>query len=58
MGPFLYRCPNTGFRVQRWVGDDESGDSGETYEGVICYACGRLHLVNPKTGETAGSSEK
>jgi hypothetical protein len=33
-------------------------DSGEAYEGVICHACGRLHLVNPKTGETAGADDK
>ena len=52
-----YRCPNTGFRVQGWVQEDESED-GETYEGVICHACGRLHLVNPKTGETAGGADK
>jgi hypothetical protein len=37
--------------------DDESED-GETYEGVICHACGQLHLVNPKTGETAGGDDK
>jgi hypothetical protein len=53
VGPFLYRCPNTGFRVQGWVEDHES-ENVERYEGVICHACGRLHLVNPKTGETAG----
>ena len=58
MGPFLYRCPNTGFRVQGWIEDDESEDSDEAYEGVVCHACGRLHLVNPKTGETAGGGEK
>jgi hypothetical protein len=44
--------------VQGWVEDDESGDSDEAYEGVICHACGRLHLVNPKTGETAGGDDK
>ena len=57
VGPFLYRCPNTGFRVQGWVEDDDSED-GERYEGVICHACGRLHLVNPKTGETPGGDDK
>jgi len=25
---------------------------------VICHACGRRHLVNPKTGETAGGDDK
>jgi hypothetical protein len=44
--------------VQGWVEDDESVDSGEAYEGVICHACGRLHLGNPKTGETAGTDDK
>jgi hypothetical protein len=51
MGAFLFRCPNTGFRVQGWVEDGESEDSNNVYEGVICHACGRLHLVNAKTGE-------
>jgi len=58
MGAFLYRCPNTGFRVQGWVEDDESEDSDVAYVGVVCHACGRLHLVNPKTGETASSNVK
>jgi hypothetical protein len=39
------------------VEDDESEDD-ERYEGVICHACGRLHLVNPKTGETPGGGDK
>ena len=57
-GSLLYRCPNTGFRVQGWVEDDESEDSDVAYVGVVCHACGRLHLVNPKTGETASSNVK
>jgi hypothetical protein len=44
--------------VQGWVEDDDPGDSDDAYEGVMCHACGRLHLVNPKTGETAGSDDK
>jgi hypothetical protein len=51
---FLYRCPNTGFRVQGWVEHDESEEGGGTYESVTCHACGRLHVVNPKTGEAVG----
>jgi hypothetical protein len=38
MGVFLFRCPNTGFRVQGWDEDDESEESGEAYQGVICHA--------------------
>jgi hypothetical protein len=44
--------------VQGWVEDDVSEDSDDAYEGVVCHACGRLHLVNPKTGEIAGGREK
>jgi hypothetical protein len=40
MGPFLYRCPNTGFRVQGWVEDDESEDSDDAYEGVAATPAG------------------
>jgi hypothetical protein len=31
---FLYRCPNTGLRVQGWVAEDVSGENGETYDGA------------------------
>jgi hypothetical protein len=58
MAAFLYRCPNTRFRVQGWVEDHELKNGGETYQGVSCHACGRLHLVNPKTGKTVGSDDK
>jgi hypothetical protein len=57
MGPFLYRCPNTGFRVQGWVEDDESEDSDDAYEGVICHLRAAA-LGQSKTGETAGGGEK
>jgi len=55
MAPFLYRCPATGFRVQGWVNDDEPDEDGrETYEGVPCPLCRRLHFVNSKTGKVLG----
>jgi hypothetical protein len=38
--------------------DDESERAGDVYEGVTCLVCGRLHLVNPKTGETAGENSE
>ena len=31
MATFLFRCPNTGYRVQGWVADDGSEDTDETY---------------------------
>ena len=57
MVPFTYRCPRTGQQVQGWAAAD-LGDS-EAYEPVTCTACGRVHLVNPRTGkvlETAKNS--
>jgi hypothetical protein len=56
MAPFLYRCPNTGFRVQGWSVNDDS-ENGDVYESVNCLACSRLHLVNPKTGRTLGADD-
>jgi two-component system, OmpR family, KDP operon response regulator KdpE len=50
MGTFMYRCPRTGLMVQGWIAD-ESMSGGETYESVTCTACGRAHLINPKTGK-------
>ena len=51
---FLYRCPNTGHKVQG-VALRKPEDSG-TYETVTCAACNRMHLVNPTTGHVAGVS--
>ena len=51
----IYRCPNTARNVQGFVADDPSDD--DTYEGIICTACGRLHLVNPKTAKVLGSDD-
>ena len=49
---FLYQCPTLGLRVQGWAEDAGADDDGEAYEAVACTACGRTHLVNPKTGHT------
>jgi len=57
-GSFPLPLPEYRLALQGWVEDDESGDNDDAYEGVICHACGRLHLVNPKTGETAGGDDK
>jgi hypothetical protein len=49
MAPFLYRCPNTGLRVQGWSAEEMPADEG-TYETVSCIACQQVHLVNPANG--------
>jgi hypothetical protein len=56
MRPFLYRCPNTGFRVQGLDPEDKS-EAGDAVIIVTCTACGRMHLVNPKSGETRKDKE-
>jgi len=38
-------------------GADELTD-GENYEPVTCTACGRVHLINPKSGKVLESAEK
>jgi hypothetical protein len=50
--PVVFRCPNTGLNVHGWVADDPT--EAESYEGVTCTACARLHLINPKTGRLLG----
>ena len=57
MPPFLYRCPNTGQRVQGFIADDPTEDEGE-FEAVVCTACTRLHWVNTKTGRVLGGDEE
>jgi hypothetical protein len=54
MATFLYRCPHTGVMVQAVVADPTP--QGEVFEPVICIACTRVHLVNPKTGKVLGGA--
>jgi hypothetical protein len=54
--PFLYRCPNTGYRVQGFIVEETSEDS-ESYHAITCIACQRVHLVNPTTGKVVGEDE-
>jgi hypothetical protein len=49
---FLYQCPTLGLRVQGWAEDAGLDDEAPSYEAVACTACGRTHLVNPRTGHT------
>jgi hypothetical protein len=56
MTPFLYCCPNTGYRVQGFVAEDVSDDP-ENYQTITCLACQRVHLVNPTTGKVLGEDD-
>jgi hypothetical protein len=57
MPAILFRCPNTGSRVQGWIAEDVTDAEEDTYEPVTCLACQRVHLVNPKTEKVLGSEE-
>lgn len=56
MVAFLYRCPATGYDVQGYVADDASEDEVD-FHPMICPACTRTHLVNPKTGKVLGAAD-
>jgi hypothetical protein len=58
MPPFLYHCPNTGFRVQGWTEVEESDWTEDTYEAVTCLVCRAVHFVNPKTGEQQAAKDE
>ena len=50
MPPFLYRCPNTGYRVQGFFAVEDVSDP----EPVPCMICQQVHLVNAATGAVLG----
>jgi hypothetical protein len=58
MPPFLYRCPNTGYRVQGFTAEEVSDEGAETFVTVTCIICNQLHLVNPATGKVAGIDDE
>jgi hypothetical protein len=53
MAPFIYRCPNTGLRIQALAAEEITEDEG-TYEAVTCIMCQQVHLVNPHTSKVLG----
>lgn len=55
MPPFMYRCPNTGYRVQGFVAEEPDNDS---YEPVLCVICQQIHLVDPTTGKVLGEEDE
>lgn len=57
MPPFLFRCPFTRSRTG-FIAEEIPGDDPDTYEEVICLACGQVHLVNSKTGRTVGEKDE
>jgi hypothetical protein len=59
MTTFIYRCPTTGLNVQGLFVDRQPAvSSGHAFESMTCTACGRTHLVDPKTGKVLGDMRK
>jgi len=57
MPAFIYRCPQTGLKVQGWTADNSTEDEAERFEAVSCLACTRVHLVNSKTGKVLDADD-
>jgi len=55
---FIFKCPYTGYRVQGWVSGDTDERPDDTYEDIRCHACGRTHLVDPKSGRVLGTPKQ
>ena len=52
MAPFVFQCPATGMMVQEFRADNGAeADPQDSYLGIRCLACKRMHLVNPATGK-------
>ena len=58
MSNFVFTCPSTNLIVQHWRDDDDKVVLDNEYEGVICKACARLHLINRKTGKVLGQANE
>jgi hypothetical protein len=57
MPSWFFRCPITGERVRGFVvAEDVPDDDPDAYIAVTCLSCGRIHLLNLKTGKTVGET--
>ena len=59
------RIPWRSVATKKWMKADDtptthgvSRDCKDIFEGVICLACGGVHLVNTKTGNVLGAAEE
>jgi hypothetical protein len=58
MRPFIYRCPNTGLRIQALAAAEEITEDENAYEPVNCVMCLQVHLVNPFTSKVLGGDDE
>lgn len=53
MGTVLYRCPNFGMATHAWIDDVTAAAEENVFLPIVCVACQRMHLLNPRTGRLA-----
>jgi hypothetical protein len=58
MAAFIYRCPNTGLRIQALSPAEEIAEDEDAYEPVTCVMCQQVHLVNAATGKVLGEDNE
>ena len=58
METLVFRCSQTGSKVQIEVVAAPVAEHADAYEVVACAACGRLHLVNKATGKMLSDREE
>ena len=55
MATFVYRCPNTGKKVQGFLAEQAADE--DAYDTITCFACRRVHFVNQLTGKVLGEDD-
>ena len=54
MANLIFTCPETSFKVQYWLDEEDDEAPDDAYEAVGCPACAKAHLLNRKTGKVLG----
>jgi hypothetical protein len=57
MATFIFRCPHTNQHVQGLWSAEDIAEHGGSCIPVQCKACGRLHYVNPLSGQVLGNDD-
>lgn len=57
MPTLLYQCPKMRMGVQTWLATDPSRHENDGYESITCIVCGRMHLVDRRTGKVVSEND-
>lgn len=50
----LFKCPQTGLKVQAWLEDPPENEARDSYQGMDCPACTLVHYVHRVSGKLLG----